>query len=101
MSMIAGMCQSCYEAWRYAGKPDLDEWVPKRRRKLRQVQAVHQTRGEKGNGHQATTKAGDRPAPKAGPETHGAAGAEKTYEGGRAVEGRVSKRFRQLCGSYL
>ena len=50
MSMIAGMCQSCYEAWRYAGKPDLDEWVPKRRRKLRQVQAVHQTRGEKGNG---------------------------------------------------
>ena len=32
--MTAGMCQACYEAWRYAGKPDRGEWVPKRRQGL-------------------------------------------------------------------
>ena len=29
-----GMDKLCYMAWRYAGRPDLDEWVPARRKWL-------------------------------------------------------------------
>ena len=35
VSMTAGICQACYEPWRYASKPERGEWVPERRQRMK------------------------------------------------------------------